>query len=111
MNRFGEPIEPVTIWETADTQRREPGCGAVFQPYGPVELMSTVQLVAQAALDLILDKQNPAAHWIWACRKSMLVDCGGEWNPRWTEGDQGREKGGLSLVREWMPRADCLCLH
>jgi molybdopterin/thiamine biosynthesis adenylyltransferase len=111
MNRFGEPIEPVTIWETADTQRREPGCGAVFQPYGPVELMNTVQLVAQAALDLILDKQKPAAHWIWACRRSMLIDCGGEWNPRWTQGAQELERGGLSLIREWMPRADCPCLH
>jgi hypothetical protein len=43
---FGDPKWTVTRWPESTGERQEPGCGAVYQPYGPVEIAWTTCLVS-----------------------------------------------------------------
>jgi hypothetical protein len=47
----GLPDFRVTDWPAGTPTRQEPACGAVFQPYGPVELGYVNSLVSELALD------------------------------------------------------------
>lgn len=111
LDQFGKPVDVVTLWPEEDTQRQEPACGARFQPYGAVELASTVQLIAQAALDLFLEKRGPATHWVYAGRNDVLSELGGAWNPDWINGDLARLQGGFTAIQPWPSRTSCPGSH
>jgi len=90
----------VTTWEN-ETTRAEPACGAIFQPYGPVELLGTISLGAALALDALLHKATTATHRIWAGSRALLREQGGSWSTEWIGGNPERDKGGFQEERVW----------
>jgi sulfur-carrier protein adenylyltransferase/sulfurtransferase len=101
----------VTAWPHDKKQQMEPACGAVFQPYGPIELLGTISIAASLALDVLLGKATVAKHRIWAGTESLLVDVGGTWSKEWINGNMERSKGGFQEERVWEkdPLCDVCC--
>ncbi len=53
----GRPLLRVTDWPRSALQA-EPACGAVYQPFGPVELTHIEGLIAEVALDCLLGRSS-----------------------------------------------------
>ncbi len=103
----GTPRLKVTNWLT-ETLKQEPGCGSLYQPYGPMELAYTITLGAGLALDVLLGKVTESTHHVWACREQFLTECGGEWNSEWLKLTGGDPRGGLVLTRPWRELSTCV---
>jgi molybdopterin/thiamine biosynthesis adenylyltransferase len=97
----------LTVWHGDDTLQAEPACGAVFQPYGPIELLGTISVAASLALDALLGKAKSATHRIWAGPESLLTDAGGNWSNEWIDGKIERNKGGFQEERIWKKNPSC----
>jgi hypothetical protein len=106
MGRFGNPVFRVTDWPAGTTQRAEPACGAVFQPYGPIELSHIVALIAELAVDALLDSRRAATHRMWAARRQQLERAGGVWTENWLT-ETGDRSGGFVFERAWMANDRC----
>jgi molybdopterin/thiamine biosynthesis adenylyltransferase len=57
-DKTGLPKFRVTAWANGATERQEPACGAVYQPYGPVELGFVNSLTAELALDALRGRER-----------------------------------------------------
>jgi molybdopterin/thiamine biosynthesis adenylyltransferase len=58
MTLQGEARAAITKWRRDTETRSEPACGAVFQPYGPIELQGSISMAASLALDSLLGRYN-----------------------------------------------------
>lgn len=107
----GDMQHPVTDWpEEMPSHLSEPACGAIFQPYGPIELMGTVAVAASLTLDALLGKVVTATHRIWVGPRSLLVDAGGSWNPKWLSEHLDRNEGAFQETILWQEdHACCAC--
>ena len=103
----GRPHLAVTEWAEGHDIRREPACGAVFTPYGPVELCHAHGLVAEYAIAALTGDVTATGHRIWISRRSRVVAAGGAWSDKWiTEvGDPG--EGGTIHERRWPAAVAC----
>lgn len=81
----GTPLLQVTQWPRESTLRQEPGCGALFQPYGPVELQHTVAMATELVLDALLGSIHSSVHRVWAASEQFVERSGGKWTPSWRE--------------------------
>jgi len=103
----GIPKFKVSSWpEGGSGAKEEPACGAHYQAYGPVELGFINSLVAEAALDCLLDKPTTSTHRIFAGRRSLIDRAGGSWSTEWLAAYPDRDEGGFVTERPW-PRAQC----
>jgi hypothetical protein len=107
MTLGGKARANVTEWPEGNETRHEPACGAIFQPYGPVELQAALTLSASLALDSLLGKVHRTVHRVWAGPHALLLESGGKWSQTWLDGHPERESGGLQQELEW--RKDELC--
>ena len=107
MTLQGEARIAITVWPKDRVTRSEPACGAVFQPYGPIELQGTISSAASLALDGLLGKIQHALHRVWAGPHSLLVEAGGDWSDTWRNGNPERQKGGMQ--EDWTWQQDDLC--
>ena len=96
----GSPKFRVTKWP-GSMLKQEPGCGSLYQPYGPVELSHTVNLISELALDVLVIDEVESTHHIWACRLRFLEACGGQWTEKWLADADHRIEGGNESHREW----------
>ncbi|RLB65917.1 MAG: hypothetical protein DRI90_00725 [Deltaproteobacteria bacterium] len=89
--------------------KAEPGCGGLFQPYGPVELMSTIGLVAEMALDALLDdgQSKSSFHRVWSAREARIREFGGSWTSDWRKTVGDNERGSQTRELEWEARSTC----
>src|SRR3954452_21188615 len=56
IGRTGVPALTVVEWaDGGDANQEEPACGAHYQPYGPVELAYVTAMIAETALDCLLE--------------------------------------------------------
>jgi len=104
----GLPHLRVTDWPQGDTVRQEPACGAIYQPYGPVELGHVVSVIAELAIDCVLGRVGHATHRIWGARRPMLEGLGGVWTPEWEAIAGSRAAGGFVEEREWPRSSSCI---
>jgi molybdopterin/thiamine biosynthesis adenylyltransferase len=104
----GLPNFRITDWPNGATTHQEPACGAIYQPYGPIELGFINSLVGEMALDVLLQSEVTPAHRIWVGQQQRLVELGGTWSPQWRNDPSFREEGGLVVSRAWSHRA---CAH
>ncbi|MBU1376096.1 MAG: ThiF family adenylyltransferase [Alphaproteobacteria bacterium] len=107
LDAHGRALLPVTRWPEASAVFQEPACGAVFQPYGAVELTNTVTLVASLALEALLGEVEPGAHRIWIGPERSLLRLGGAWSPAWAALGVATPTGGGVHERSWAVREDC----
>ncbi|MGO3927350.1 ThiF family adenylyltransferase [Rhodopseudomonas pseudopalustris] len=100
-DRTGLPIFRLTEWPNGDFTRQEPACGAVYQPYGPVELGFVNSLISEVAIDALLGDACGATHNVWAGCAKRLRELGGRWTEAWCADDGFREEGRISVTRPW----------
>jgi molybdopterin/thiamine biosynthesis adenylyltransferase len=103
----GQPKLELTVWPTEKRQQREPACGAVFQPYGPVELLGMISAGASLALDSLLGKLDSTTHRIWAGPQTLLLEAGGKWSEQWLKERRHRADGGFQEQQNWPRDSDC----
>jgi molybdopterin/thiamine biosynthesis adenylyltransferase len=101
----GTPLLRVTKWPNDTGLRQEPGCGALFQPYGPVELQHTVALATELILDSLLGSVSSSTHRVWAASEQFVSQAGGEWTASWRE--RARCIGSVVESLEWGQSAIC----
>jgi molybdopterin/thiamine biosynthesis adenylyltransferase len=99
-DNLGTPLLNVTTWQESTT-KQEPACGAIYQPYGSIELGFTNSLVGELALDALLSQQNHSIHRIWAGPHSRVIQLGGNWSPEWIGIAQNRLEGNFKVERIW----------
>jgi molybdopterin/thiamine biosynthesis adenylyltransferase len=102
----GEPRYKVAEWAESTTLQ-EPGCGAVFQPYGPIEFAHIIALTAEAALDCLLGQIKASSHRIWCGRKTLLDGAGGHWTDEWSKIAVSCPLGGFIEDRPWLVDPKC----
>ncbi len=103
----GVPHFSLTEWPE-DQDLQEPACGAAFQPYGGVEVSSTVTLIAGLVLDSLLNGHSYPVHRFWAGSKSSLFASGGHWTPSWEAHPEFRDFGSLMVEQPWPPQVRCV---
>ncbi|QDP26217.2 ThiF family adenylyltransferase [Bradyrhizobium cosmicum] len=96
----GKPHLQVTEW-SGPTTLREPACGAVFQPYGAVELSFTVGMIAEVVLRALDCPVTASTHGLWIGRSGPLRAAGGDWDPRWRSTVGFRDEGGFVTQLPW----------
>lgn len=97
----------ITKWPRGSTERMEAACGAIFQPYGPVELLGTVATAARLALDVLLKKVTRATRRVWAGPERLLVEAEGAWSEEWIMGDSNRRRGAFEEELAWERDPKC----
>ena len=97
----GLPFLQVTCWPDGSTRRQEPACGAVYEPYGPVELGYVTTMAADLALDCVLGDAASSTHRIWACGRRFLARAGGAWSAEWRAAPGFQEEGAYVSERPW----------
>jgi len=102
----GLPDFQVTDWPAGAQTKREPACGAVYQPYGPIELGFVNSLVAELALDTLLGETEGPAHRLWIGPRKRLLALGGVWTSDWRNDTTFRDEGGFIAERPW-PAVSC----
>ena len=107
LHDHGRPQLEVTDWPDNRANYQEPACGAVFSPYGPVELAWANALVAESAIDALIGEISTPIHRIWVGTRKRIVSAGGRWSQLWidTIGDPGN--GGFRLERPWDQLPNC----
>lgn len=102
----GAPRLRVTEWKAATTLQ-EPACGAIFQPYGPIEIAHVVAVIAELAMDCILGTITTSTHRIWADRRRRLTELGGDWTAEWASVAGNRLDGGFLHESTWAASGNC----
>lgn len=107
LDAHGRARLPVTAWPEGIGILQEPACGAVFQPYGAVEMTNTVALVAGLALEALLGEAKPGAWRVWAGPVRRLEALGGFWSQAWRSRNLSTPSGGGVHDLGWSVAADC----
>jgi molybdopterin/thiamine biosynthesis adenylyltransferase len=89
-------------------QPQEPACGAIFQPYGPVELSSTVGLISGLALNSLLLESKSSVHHMWKGSTVLLEEAGGSWNTELLQEHDAMHHDNVQLRTDWKVNSDCL---
>jgi molybdopterin/thiamine biosynthesis adenylyltransferase len=97
----------ITSWPEEMMREREPGCGAVFQPYGPAELTYIEALGSEFAIDCLLDPPRTSMHRMWAADRRFIERSKGTLNPEWIAGSPRRRDGGCREEELWARHEMC----
>lgn len=89
------------------TLRREPACGAFFQPYGSADINSIASMAASFAIDTLYDRAVAGDHRIMAMTAEKIAAVGGTLTDEWVALSNGQTSGGNQAVRRWVPRDSC----
>lgn len=105
VDNLGISLFEMTEWARPATFE-EPACGVHFAPYGPTELGHVNDLIAELALDCLLNRVQRSTHRIWVARREHLE----EFDGKWTEAAQlllgVNPNGGKTIDRLW-PACRC----
>ena len=103
----GQPHLRVAHWPEGSDSFQAPACGAVFTPYGSVELCWAHALLAEAAIDALVGNLATASHRVWIGSRNRIEAVGGTWASNWvTEvGDPGN--GSVTVSRPWPASDSC----
>lgn len=106
MSTHGNCEEKVSEWPNGSGLTAEPGCGSYFQPYGPIELSHTVNLISELALDYLTENQDDSVHRMWASKERNLQRSGGVWSAFWQSHPEWSQ-GGIEVQRPWLKTTGC----
>ena len=62
-------IDPESI-----VQRKEPGCGGYFNPYGGIDINYINLMISDLAIKMLLDKVTNNSHYIWISSEDKFAD-------------------------------------
>jgi molybdopterin/thiamine biosynthesis adenylyltransferase len=107
LDAFGAPRSPITTWSQA-TYLQEPACGAVYQPYGAIEVSHTVSMIADVALKALIGGIEESTERIWTGDDRLLESVGGAWDASWQGIAKAKGPGAFMSDRAWPTRSDCI---
>jgi molybdopterin/thiamine biosynthesis adenylyltransferase len=103
----GRYLAPISLWPHGETEQREPGCGAIFQPYGPVSMSNIASQVADLAIDCLTGAVQRSTHRVWIGRTDRIAEIGGNLSSSGKILLAG-SRGGCALEQDWPGYcADC----
>ena len=111
VNDKGRPHLTVTQWEGVQGTLQEPACGALFTPYGPVELRWAHALLGEIAVDALTANRQSAIHRVWIGAGSRIRAAGGAWSEKWVSEMGDPLTGGFTVERTWPASASCPTCH
>jgi hypothetical protein len=106
MDRFGAAQRAVCEWNTATT-RKQPHCGASFQPYGPVSLSSVAALVAKTTTEALLGEVHPGNETVYWASKEEIAEQGGCFTSDFLNCFSDVPEFGGTRKFEWRQKEDC----
>lgn len=116
IGRTGAPEFTVVDWpDGGDVAHEEPACGAHYQPYGPVELAYVHALIAEVALECLLDPPAISFSRVFLASPRRIASLGGQLSEGWRFAFGDGVDGVRTADRPW-PVASCAacgpgCLH
>lgn len=111
MDAYGRFVSAACSWGEDDSmERREPACGAFYQPYGIVELAPAHSMIAGMVIDILEGRVKTSEHRVWLGNAANLSRLGGKWSEV-TQDKYNAETGAERLVtNNWRVNRDCpLC--
>lgn len=106
MDHFGKALQTVCEWDT-ETTRKQPHCGASFQPYGPVSLSGVAALVAKTTTKALLGEMHPGTEAVYWTSKEEIAEQGGRFNPDFLNSFPDVPEFGGSRQLDWRQKGDC----
>ncbi len=103
----GSPRQVLTKWPQGATMHHEPACGAVFQPYGPIEFCYIVALAAEMILDALLAPSAETRHRVWLAPEERLTLTGGVLSDLGRQIAAGRSDGAFQSIAPWPNSTAC----
>jgi hypothetical protein len=103
----GGSLLPITVWPDAMMREREPGCGAVSQPYGPAEVAYIEALASELAVEVLIDPPSESIHRMWAADRGFIERSKGSLNPGWVGDSPRRRNGGCREEEPWARQDLC----
>jgi molybdopterin/thiamine biosynthesis adenylyltransferase len=97
----------LTLWPEEVMREREPGCGAVFQPYGAVEMTYIEALGSELAMETLLEPAFSSVHRTWVADRLSIERAKGALNPAWVGESARRRDGGCRDETVWARRESC----
>lgn len=80
---YGRLLEPVADVESAPDLPREPACGAFYQPYSSLSALPGVALLAELAVDALLERTSTSIHRVWVGSADEFARNGLSIHPTW----------------------------
>ncbi len=106
MDRFGAAQRAVCEWNAATT-RKQPHCGASFQPYGPVSLSGVAALVAKTTTEALLGEVHPGTETVYWASKEEIAEQGGCFTSDFLNFFSDVPEFGGTRKLEWRQKEDC----
>lgn len=79
---------------------QEPACSTTFRPYGPVELMHVCAMIAELAIESLLETQTRSVHRIWAGSRNSWDRLAGDRTQAWRDLAQNDDPERRQLKRD-----------
>jgi hypothetical protein len=106
MDHFGKARQTVCEW-SAETTRKQPHCGASFQPYGPVSLSGVAALVAKTSTKALLGEVHPGTEAVYWSSKEEITEQGGRFTREFLQYFSDVPEFGGTRNFEWRQKDDC----
>ena len=107
IGRTGAPELTAVEWPGGgDIAHEEPACGAHYQPYGPVELAYVNAMIAEVALDCLLDPPAQSFSRAFVASSRRIESLGGRLTEDWRSAFGEIVEGVRTIDRTW-PSASC----
>ncbi|WP_413204998.1 ThiF family adenylyltransferase [Rhodospirillum sp. A1_3_36] len=102
IGRTGAPELVAVEWpDGGDIAQEEPACGAHYQPYGPVELAYVNAMIAEVALDCLLDPPAQSFSRAFVSSSRRIASLGGRLTDGWRSAFGEVEEGVRTIDRPW----------
>jgi molybdopterin/thiamine biosynthesis adenylyltransferase len=76
----GELRAAEALWKGGSRMQTEPACGALYQPFGPLDVSQAAKLIASAVIELLTGRMLGSSHRVYACATARVEGLGGEWS-------------------------------
>ncbi|MEI4492033.1 ThiF family adenylyltransferase [Mameliella alba] len=107
IGRTGAPEFTAVEWpDGGDIAQEEPACGAHYQPYGPVEIAYVNAMVAEVALECLLDQPAQSFSRVFVASPRRIASLGGQLTEGWRSAFGEVEEGVRTVDRPW-PSVGC----
>ncbi len=110
IGRTGAPELTAVEWPNGgDIAQEEPACGAHYQPYGPVELSYVNAMIAEVALDCLLDPPAQSFSRVFVASPRRITSLGGQLTEGWRSAFGEIEEGVRTVDRPWLSASCAAC--
>ena len=107
IGRTGEPYLMATRWPDKPEVTTEPSCADHYQPYGAIELAYITAMIANMAIDEVLNPSTNSYRNVWFSNK--VADYGGKWSDAFAKFLDGQNMEGGIVTLDWSGARCGLC--